>query len=97
MTHKEPGVVTGEPDSSGVEKAGPPPATKPKSMCDIPVLAYSDGTSSLRSFFSSTPSTSPATAKTPQPPQDGGLFSDFKGLSVGIFQEEKGGTSCGCI
>ncbi|XP_070992465.1 cell surface glycoprotein 1-like [Oncorhynchus clarkii lewisi] len=95
VTHEEPGVVSREPDSSGVDKAGPPPAAEPKGMFDIPSLApstfgfmsgASDGASSLGSFFSSTPSTPPATAKTPQ---DGGLFSGFKGLSSGIFQEEK--------
>ncbi|XP_077572098.1 uncharacterized protein LOC144196007 [Stigmatopora nigra] len=45
-----------------------------------------EGTSSLGSLFSSSPSP-PTDAKPSQP--EGGLFSGFKSLSAGIFQEDK--------
>ncbi|XP_037114799.1 uncharacterized protein LOC119127150 isoform X5 [Syngnathus acus] len=51
-----------------------------------------EGTSSIGSFFlSSTPPT--VDSKPSQPPQtEGGLFSGFKSLSVGIFQDERHST-----
>ncbi|KAK0142338.1 hypothetical protein N1851_019989 [Merluccius polli] len=53
------------------------------------ISGAAEGASSLGSLFSTGPS-SVFVAKTPQPPQsDGGLFSGFKNLSAGIFQEEK--------
>ncbi|CAB1428205.1 unnamed protein product [Pleuronectes platessa] len=80
------------------DKAELPQAPESKGMFELPGLSASkfgfmsvaaEGTSSIGSLFSSTPS--PATgAKAPQPQQtEGGLFSGFKNLSAGIFQDEK--------
>lgn len=87
-----------EQASAVPDKTEPPPAPDTKSLFEIPGLstpkfgfmsAASEGTSSIGSLFSTSPS--PATsAKAPQPQQtDGGLFSGFKNLSAGIFQDEK--------
>ena len=79
-------------------KAEATPTPEPKGMFEIPRLTApkfgfmsggAEGASSLGSLFSTNPSPVLA-AKTQQPPQsDGGLFSGFKNLSAGIFQEEK--------
>uniref|UniRef100_A0AAQ5X8G0 Uncharacterized protein n=1 Tax=Amphiprion ocellaris TaxID=80972 RepID=A0AAQ5X8G0_AMPOC len=73
-------------------------APETKGIFDIPGLttpkfgfmsAAAEGTSTIGSLFSTSASPAP-TAKTPQPQQtDGGLFSGFKSLSAGIFQDEK--------
>ncbi|XP_077418627.1 uncharacterized protein LOC144049512 isoform X5 [Vanacampus margaritifer] len=74
------------------------PAPETKTTFEIPntstpkfgfLSITAEGTSSIGSFFSS--STSPTVdAKPSQPPQtEGSLFSGFKSLSVGIFQDEK--------
>ncbi|XP_074495511.1 uncharacterized protein LOC141769900 [Sebastes fasciatus] len=66
------------------DKAAPPPAPESKGMFEIPGLTAPK----FGSLFSTTPS--PATGTTPQPQQtDGGLFSGFKSLSAGIFNDEK--------
>ena len=86
------------PGSVVPDKAEPPQAPESKGMFELPGLSASkfgfmsvaaEGTSSIGSLFSTTPS--PATgAKAPQPQQtEGGLFSGFKNLSAGIFQDEK--------
>ncbi|XP_078027181.1 uncharacterized protein LOC144464327 [Epinephelus lanceolatus] len=87
-----------ETGSAVSDKVPPSPAPETKGMFEIPGLTASkfgfmsvaaEGTSSIGSLFSSTPP--PATGtKTPQPQQtDGGLFSGFKSISAGIFQDEK--------
>lgn len=89
---------SGESGSAVSNKAAPPPAPETKGIFEIPGLTTTkfgfmsvaaEGTSSIGSLFSTTPS--PATGeKTPLPQQtDGGLFSGFKNLSAGIFQDEK--------
>ncbi|KAM8885578.1 uncharacterized protein AB9W97_013130 isoform 2-T2 [Spinachia spinachia] len=86
------------PGSAESDKAAPTPATENKGMFEIPSLTApkfgfmsvaAEGTSSFGSLFSN--SLSPVTVtKTPQPQQaDAGLFSGFKSLSAGIFQDEK--------
>ncbi|KAL0979849.1 hypothetical protein UPYG_G00190620 [Umbra pygmaea] len=96
LSHEEPGLITEEPSYSGADKACTHPAEETKGLFDIPgrapsalsfVSGAANGASSLASFFGSTPSTPPAIGSTPQP--EGGLFSGFKGLSAGIFHEEK--------
>ncbi|KAK2838051.1 hypothetical protein Q5P01_015263 [Channa striata] len=84
-----------QPDSEVSDKDVPPSAPESKGMFEMPGLTapklsfMSDGPSSIGSLFSTT--ASPATeATTPQPQQLGaGLFSGFKSLSAGIFQDEK--------
>ncbi|KAG5281136.1 hypothetical protein AALO_G00067810 [Alosa alosa] len=77
----------------------PPPEiepSSPKGMFDIPGLStpsfgFMSGVTDTAKPFGSLFSTSPAPAAKPQEPQpeSGGLFSGFKGLSAGLFQEEK--------
>ncbi|XP_054628580.1 uncharacterized protein LOC129179402 [Dunckerocampus dactyliophorus] len=74
------------------------PVPQSKGTFDIPGLSApkfgflsvsAEGPSSIGSLFSSSPSPAVA-AKAAQPPQtEGGLFSGFKSLSAGIFQDEK--------
>ncbi|KAI3371938.1 hypothetical protein L3Q82_006806 [Scortum barcoo] len=91
---------TDDLDGPGAEvsnNTAPSPAPENKDIFEIPGLTApkfgfmsvaAEGTS-IGSLFSTTPS--PATGvKTPQAQQsDGGLFSGFKSLSAGIFQDEK--------
>ncbi|MEQ2209204.1 hypothetical protein XENOCAPTIV_026576, partial [Xenoophorus captivus] len=83
------------PDTEGSYKGVPSAAPETKGIFDIPILstpkfgfmsAATEGTPSIGSLFSTTSSAS----KTLEPQQtDGGLFSGFKSLSTGIFQDEK--------
>ncbi|XP_057686810.1 uncharacterized protein LOC130912784 isoform X2 [Corythoichthys intestinalis] len=100
---EKPGQDEDQPEVSDKATSLPPPeAQEPvpetKTSSEIPNIAApkfgflsvaAEGTSSLGSLFSS--STSPSMdAKPSQPPQpEGGLFSGFKSLSAGIFQDEK--------
>ncbi|XP_051278380.1 protein unc-13 homolog A-like isoform X5 [Dicentrarchus labrax] len=87
------------PGSAVSDKASPPPAPETKGIFEIPGLnasklgfmsVASEGTSSIGSLFSSTTSSPATVPKTTQPQKtDGGLFSGFKNLSAGIFQDEK--------
>ncbi|XP_077457239.1 uncharacterized protein LOC144074603 isoform X2 [Stigmatopora argus] len=70
-----------EPETKAHVEIPNPPAPK---FGFLSVAA--EGTSSIGSLFSSSPSP-PTDAKPSQP--EGGLFSGFKSLSAGIFQDEK--------
>ncbi|XP_061762026.1 uncharacterized protein LOC133556278 isoform X5 [Nerophis ophidion] len=102
VQHHEPGEHSEE--STGSDKAvslAPPPESQDhvpqsKGPFDIPGMsapkfgflsAAAEGTSSIGTLFSSSSPT--RDAKTAQFPQtEGGLFSGFKSLSAGIFQDE---------
>uniref|UniRef100_A0A096LYI6 Uncharacterized protein n=1 Tax=Poecilia formosa TaxID=48698 RepID=A0A096LYI6_POEFO len=84
-----------EPVTEESSKSIPSAAPETKGMFDMPILstpkfgfmsAATEGTKSIGSLFSTTSS-----ATKPSEPQqtDGGLFSGFKNLSAGIFQDEK--------
>ncbi|XP_014831220.1 PREDICTED: uncharacterized protein LOC106909377 isoform X2 [Poecilia mexicana] len=89
VEHSEEPVT--EESSKSISSAAP----ETKGMFDMPILstpkfgfmsAATEGTTSIGSLFSTTSS-----ATKPSEPQqtDGGLFSGFKNLSAGIFQDEK--------
>ncbi|XP_071009011.1 uncharacterized protein [Oncorhynchus clarkii lewisi] len=105
----KPIVIVGEPESKGTDKSGPPvespqkipqadQLTKteepaPKSLFGDFMTGTSDAGKSFGSMFSSPPTIPKALPTMPQAEAGGGLFSGFKTMSAGLFQEEKPGAA----
>eukprot|EP00063_Salmo_salar_P012557 XP_013987392.1 PREDICTED: uncharacterized protein LOC106565090 isoform X16 [Salmo salar] len=109
VIHEKPIVIVGEPESKGMDKSGPPvestqkipqadQLTKteepaPKSLFGGFMTGTSDAGKSFGSMFSSPPTIPKAIPTMPQAEAGGGLFSGFKTMSAGLFQEEKPGAA----
>ncbi|CAB1318456.1 unnamed protein product [Coregonus sp. 'balchen'] len=105
VIHEKPMVIVGKPESKETDKSGPPvestqkipqadQLTKteepaPKSLFGGFMSGTSDAGKSFGSMFSSPPTIPKALPTMPQAEAGGGLFSGFKTMSAGLFQEEK--------
>nr|XP_046225964.1 uncharacterized protein LOC124048873 isoform X2 [Oncorhynchus gorbuscha] len=105
----KPIVIVGEPENKGMDKSGPPvespqkipqadqltktEESAPKSLFGGFMTGTSDAGKSFGSMFSSPPTIPKALPTMPQAEAGGGLFSGFKTMSAGLFQEEKPGAA----
>ncbi|XP_034152756.1 uncharacterized protein unc13bb isoform X3 [Esox lucius] len=105
VIHEKPIIFMEDPESNDSNKSGPPmesaqkipttdalPNTEepaPKSLFGSLMSGTGDAGKSFGSMFSSPPTIPKALPTMPQIEAGGGLFSGFKTISAGLFQEEK--------